>query len=272
MKLATSILLTAALALTTTAQNQQRPAIWATITYLKVAPDKAAQYEEALSTTYRKLMESRISAGEVTRYVSARMIMPAGADAKYNYISAVFQTGVPTLDRSREEVEKDWTRAGLKRASYIDRMSSLGAVMVKRELWRNIEMLGASETGDFVRFDTKKVSKPSDYVNNERTYYKPFWGERMKQGALKGWALYVVALPGGEDRPYSFVTVQWFKDEKQMYGPAAVPAVESWKIAAPGKDPWQLNREVTAAGHTASVELGRIRMVVGSVPSMNGGN
>lgn len=272
MRFATSIVLTTAFALSAGAQTQQPPPTWATITYLKVPNDKAAQYEEASSTMYRKMMESRIAAGEVIRYVNTKMIMPAGTDAKYNYISAVVQTGVPTLDRSPADIEKDWARAGLKRATYFDRMTTLGVVVVKRELWRNIEMLGAGEVGDFLRIDTKKVSNPADYVNNERTYHKPFWAERMKQGALKGWGLFYVSLPGGEDRPYSFVTVQWFKDEKQMYGPAAVPASESWKIAAPGKDPWQINRETIAAGHTASVELGRIRMVLRASGSSSSGN
>jgi hypothetical protein len=272
MKFATSILLSAALAFSAGAQNQQPPATWATVTYLKVPGDKMAQFEDAVSTMNRKVIESRISAGEVTRYVSTRMIMPAGSEAKYNYVSATVQTGLPTLERSRDQLEKDWARAGLKRATYVDRLNTLGVVLVKRELWRNIELLGAVEPGDLIRIDAKKVSNAADYVRNERTYHKPYWAERMKQGALKGWGLFYVSLPAGEDRPYSFVTVQWFKDEKQMYGPAAVPASESWKVTAPGKDPWQINRETIAAGHTATVELGRVWMVLRAAGASSGGN
>jgi hypothetical protein len=270
MKVSAPIFITAVLAFSAGAQNQQ-PATWAYVTYLKVPTDKIQQYEDAAGM-YRKVMEGRIAAGEVNRFIVTRMIVPFGSDAKYNYISLTIRTGVPVLDRSPADVEKDWTSAGLKRATWVDRMNTLGVVVVKRELWRNVERLGGVETGDFVRFDTKKVSKPGDYVNAERTYHKAYWAERMKQGALKGWALNYVALPGGEDRPYSFVTMQWFKDEGQMYGIPAVSPRESWKVAAPGRDPWQINRDTLAVSHTATVELGRVRLALGTPPAPPSGS
>jgi hypothetical protein len=246
------------------AQPPQTPTTWASVAYVKVPSDKMAQYEEVVSTMYAKMIQSRISAGEVTRYVHTRMILPSGSDAKYNYISATIQTGIPSLDASPADLEKAWSRAGLKRATYTAQMTALGATIVKRELWRNIERLGMAESGDFIRFDTKKVTKPMDYVNLERTYQKPYWAERMKQGAIKGWALYVVQLPGGEDRPYTHVTVQWFKDASQMLAPAAPgSANEAWKVAAPGRDGYSMNREMAGVSHTATVELGRVRMVLG---------
>ena len=116
------------------------------------------------------------------------------------------------------------------------------------------------------------MAKAADYVNLERTYYKPLWAERIKQGALKGWVVYYVALPGGEDRPYSYITAQCFKDEQQMLGPPAIPLAESWKVALPGKDPWQISRDTAAVSHTATVELGRVRMALGTpLPSTAGG-
>lgn len=270
-RLASSTCMSIALALTAAAQTQQQPASWALVSYLKVPAVKMAEFEQERSTTYRKMMEGRITAGEVTRCIATRMIAPAGSEAKYNYMIAVIETGVPKLDRDPAEVEKDWSRVGLKRATYMDKMTTLGVVLVKRELWRNIERLGTVEAGDFVRYDTKKVSKPGDYVNQERTYHKAYWAERIKQGALKGWAFFYVSLPAGEDRPYSFLTVQCFKDEQQMYGPSSVPPAESWKVAAPGKDPWQINRDTLAVSHTATVELGRVRMVLGHSMASSGG-
>ena len=81
-----------------------------------------------------------------------------------------------------------------------------------------------------------------------------------------------VALPGGEDRPYSYITAQCFKDEQQMLGPPAIPLAESWKVALPGKDPWQISRDTAAVSHTATVELGRVRMALGTpLPSTAGG-
>jgi hypothetical protein len=68
------------------------------------------------------------------------------------------------------------------------------------------------------------------------------------------------------------VTVQWFKDEQQMYGPPTVPYADSWKVAAPGMDPWQINRDTAAAGHTATIELGRVRMVLRPNASASGGS
>lgn len=272
MRLITPILTLTFLA-TLQAQTPQTPTTWASVAYIKVPGDKIAQYEEVVSTMYAKLVQSRISAGEVTRYVHTRMILPSGSDAKYNYVSATLQTGIPSLDPSPADLEKAWARAGLKRAAYTAQMTALGVTIVKRELWRNVERLGMAETGDFIRFDTKKVSKPMDYVSLERTYQKPFWAERMKQGAVKGWALYYVQLPGGEDRPYSYVTVQWFRDASQMFTPAAPgSAAEAWRVAAPGRDGYQMNREMSAVSHTATTELGRVRLVLGGAGATSAGS
>ena len=89
---------------------------------------------------------------------------------------------------------------------------------------------------------------------------------------MKSWAFYGVMFPGGEDRPYSYVTVQGFKDEAQMLGPAPAPMSEPWRAAHPTKDAYDTQKRVAAISHTATMEIGRIKALVrGSAAGGGGG-
>jgi hypothetical protein len=67
--------------------------------------------------------------------------------------------------------------------------------------------------------------KAGDYVNLERTIYKPLHEQRMKDGLISGWGLSAATLPGGSDRPYEFFPLNAVKKSEQIprmtggYGP-----------------------------------------------------
>ena len=232
------------------------------VQYNKVAPERSAAFEDAVKTQLAKVMQVRANEGAVTLWASSKMLFPSGSDAKYNYVLATVYRGVPPLEPSAPELEKDWTKAGLKRAAFLERMNSLGAVVVKREIWRGLETVGPLEAGDLIRVDAKKVTTARDYVDLERNVYKAVWSDRIKQGAMKSWAFFAVQLPGGEDRPYGFVTVQGFKDQQQMLGPASIPLSATWKSVHPTKDVYDVQKRTAAVSHTASVEVARVLVVV----------
>ena len=232
------------------------------VQYNKVAPEHAAAFEDAVKTQLAKVMQVRANEGAVTLWASSKMLFPAGSDAKYNYVLATVYKGVPPLEPVAPEVEKDWAKAGLKRAAFVERMHALGAVVVKREIWRGLETVGPFEAGDLIRIDAKKVTVARDYVDMERNVYKAVWSERIKQGAMKSWALFAVQLPGGEDRPYSFVTVQGFKDEQQMLGPASIPYSATWKSVYPNRDVYDVQKKIAAVSHTTTVDVAKVQVVV----------
>lgn len=271
MRITTLLLSLFALALAAAGQTAPPPAQFLTVNYVHVPMDKAAQAEELMKTMLSKVERARLDDNEIEGWVVTKMLVPIGTDAKYNYITATFHSGPPELGRSQAQIEKGWTKAGLKHSVFLDRRNTLGVTLVKSEVWRTIEVMGSFEEGQLIRFDTKKVSQPQEYVRLERTLYKPYWAERIQSGALQGWGFYYVALPGGEDRPYSYATVQSFKDEKQMLGPPSVPARESWAKAAPGTDPYDLQKQAAAVSHTATLEVGRILMIVRRAGTASGG-
>ena len=244
------------------AQQAAPPApAWYTMTFLKAPGDKTAAYEEAVRTQLAKVAESRVNSGELTFWAHNRLLLPGGSDAKYSHVLVYRYAGIPNLDLPPEETAARWAKAGVKRSDYVDRMNGLGVAVVKRELWRGLDGAGSVEAGDFIRLDMKKVSNNAQYSDLERTVYKPYWEERIKIGAMKAWGLYTLSIPGGEDRPYGFLTMQGFKDEQQMLGPAGVTARDSWAKTAPGQDPYAINKRAAEVSHTTATELWRVIQV-----------
>jgi hypothetical protein len=244
------------------AQQTAAPAqAWYTMTFVKAPGDKTAAYEEAVRTQLAKVAQSRVNSGELTFWAHNKLLLPGGSDAKYSHVLVYRYAGIPKLDLPAEETAAQWAKAGVKRSDYIDRMNGLSVVIVKRELWRGLDGAGTVEAGDFIRLDMKKVSNNAQYTNLERTVFKRYWEERIQIGAMKAWGLYALSIPGGEDRPYGFLTMQAFKDEPQMLGPASVPARDSWAKAAPGQDSYNIYKHAAEVSHTTATELWRVIQV-----------
>lgn len=70
----------------------------------------------------------------------------------------------------------------------------------------------------YVRVDYMKVApgNEEDYVNVERTTWKPIHEARMKAGIITNWFLYSVEYPSGTNADYTYATVNIYDDFSKM--------------------------------------------------------
>ncbi len=64
----------------------------------------------------------------------------------------------------------------------------------------------------YLKVDYMKVApgKTAEYLNVEKTIWKPIHRERLKAGKITGWYLYSVMYPRGSSAEYNYVTVSIF--------------------------------------------------------------
>lgn len=244
----------------------QQPPAFTMITYLKVPPEKAQAYEKLIKTDFGKYMQARADMGDILTWTHTKLVLPSGSDSKYNYVHGIVYKSIPALDPDPETMDKYWSKAGGSRSAFTDSTRSIGSVIVKREMWRLLELVGGVQPGGFLRIDYKKVgmNDTKDYVTNERNVYKKIWDQRIKDGAMLGWAFFGVQFPAGEDRPTNYVTVQAFKDEQQMLGTSAVSYQDSFQKLFPGKQLTDVVKNPAPGSHTTTMEIGRVLDVVRS--------
>ena len=70
----------------------------------------------------------------------------------------------------------------------------------------------------YVKVDYMKVApgNEEDYVNVERTTWKPIHEARMKAGIITNWSLYSVEYPYGTNADYTYATVNIYDDFSKM--------------------------------------------------------
>jgi hypothetical protein len=85
--------------------------------------------------------------------------------------------------------------------------AKLGEVsrLMRIELWRGLQELGRPEKGHFLRIDYLKVpaDKRTEWTRLEEGQWRPLQASKIKEGALSGWQVQELLLPGGSGEPYN---------------------------------------------------------------------
>jgi hypothetical protein len=89
----------------------------------------------------------------------------------------------------------------------------------------------------YLEVDYMKVESGNDeeYLKVEQDLWKPIHKERLKNGAIKSWALYGLRFPSGEDEKYNYMTVNVFDKFDRLEDPYG-NFPELMKKAHSGKD------------------------------------
>jgi hypothetical protein len=220
-----SMLAAVAIAPVAEAQPTTSP-VWAVHRAIKVKPGKATEFTEFYRTTIRRFHQARKDAGAQTGWSLTRLVVPSGEEAPYDYVSTTLHTRFPELDQSPADLAPFIEKAGTTPEKFVATLNEV-STLVRRTVSTGIDAVGMIEPGDYVRIDYMKVppGKAGDYVNLERTIYKPLHEQRMKDGIISAWVLSAATLPGGSERPYEFFTLNAVKKAEQIprisggYGP-----------------------------------------------------
>lgn len=224
------------------------------ITYIKVTPGKSAEYVALINETSKKVAQQRIAAGEIISWTLLRSVMPAGKEARADYIVSVISEGPPREPMSREKFAAELKKAGvaMKIEEYYERRDSLSH-LVAQEMWRPRERVGTVQKGNYMFVNYMKVHNAAAYTEFEKTVWRPMAEEWVKQGAMSGWLFSTRLLPAGSETPYSAFSVDIFPNWQAAFAARSTQGI--FEKVHPNKSYQQLGEDLRKLRDLARREL-----------------
>ena len=193
--------------------------------YIKVPAAGRTEFNQLIKEVSIKTAETRVKSGEIISWTLLQAVMPAGAEARADYLMSTIYQGIPPAPRDRSENEALLVKAGLT-MSYDDFLAKRDKIssLVATELWRPGSRVGAPQKGHYLFINHMKVKNAEAYTTFEQTVWRPLAEHLVKEGAMSGWIFASKVLPSGSETPYSFYTAdmfptwaavfkQWFSEE-----------------------------------------------------------
>lgn len=210
------------------------PPIYQTTTLIKVAPAKRADFTQFMNDTARKVAETRLASGQIISWTLLRSVMPAGEEARADYMISTLSEGIPPEPLERAGSEALLKKAGVKMslAEFITKRESLGS-QVAAEMWRISARVSAPQKGHYLFLNYMKVTNATEYGKFTTTVWRPLMEHWVKEGAMSGWIYATKVLPSGSDTAYAAYTADMFPSWTAAF--AARPTSVAFQKAHPGK-------------------------------------
>jgi hypothetical protein len=223
---------------------------------IKVLPGKMQDYRKFVTDYSLKANSQLVSSGEITSWMLLRSVIPAGEEARCDYISVTTHKAEPLPPLVPGEAEKILQKAGINMtwAAYTAKRIELTR-LVATELWRTRDRVGSSQKGDYLYLNYMKVHNPVDYLKFEHEVWRPLAESMVKDGSMRAWSLSTLMLPGGTDRKYAAVSADVFPSWEAVFKPGTF--AETFKKTHPDK-----NIEETMSSLTKLRDLGRRELFV----------
>jgi len=216
-----------------TAQDQQ-PTGYHNVTCVKVVDGKGPEFREFLETN-RKIGQVAVDSGRSTTSYRLRSIMPAGAAATCDYVFISMYKGAPPAPNATDTLPESLQKAGISMsaAEYRSRLNSVGR-LVSSELWRTAISVGEMQKGDYVYINHMKVHDAANWMEMERSIWKPMAEAWAKDHSQRGWVVAQPVLPSGTDLKYQAITADVFPSWDAAF--AQRPVDKTFKQIHPDKD------------------------------------
>ena len=232
----TMLLITASTVLNTAGLHAQtQPAYYQTVACVKVTPGKSADFRQFVNDTSKKMAETRAKTGEIVSWSLLRSVMPAGAEARCDYMISTNYEGAPPKPSSAEDTARTLEKAGVKMtaAQYYAKRESLSR-LVAMEMWRPRVRVGHPEKGNYVLLNHMAVHNAADYYKFEMEVWRPLAEVLIKEGTQSAWQFSTLLFPGGTDVKYRAVSADIYPSWDAVFKSHDVEA--SFKKAHPDKD------------------------------------
>jgi hypothetical protein len=230
------LLITASAVLATIGLNAQtQPAYYQTVACVKVTPGKFTEFRQFVNDTTKKMAESRTKTGEIVSWSLLRSVMPAGAEARCDFMVSTNYEGAPPKPPSAEDTAKSLENAGVKMtaAQYYAKRDMLSH-LVAMEMWRPRVRVGHPEKGHYVLLNHMAVHNAADYFKFEMEIWHPLAEEYIKEGIQSGWQFSTLLFPGGTDVKYRAVSADIYPTWEAVFKTHDTQA--SFKKVHPDKD------------------------------------
>ena len=227
-----------AAALSATLVAQQTPTGYHSISCVRVKPGKSAAFSALLSGDYSKIEKARVDSGAVSGWIALRTVIPAGTDAGCDYILVSFYPGLPAAPLSDDDMTAVLQKAGVSSTlqDWHARLTDLGE-LVSNNITQYQVLVGGSKKGDYLVFNSMKVTSVNECVAAQKRLWQPFAAEGVKEGAQDGWAVNIQIMPRGDKDPSRVSTVDIFPTWDSMFNYFGPDFETRWKKVHPEMSP-----------------------------------
>jgi hypothetical protein len=248
-RLVLPLALCAALGGAALAQDQQQGG-YHSVTCIKVRDGKMGEYREFMKES-RKVGQVLADSGMMATSLRFRSVMPVGAAATCDFLFVNLYQGTPPAPLGPDAFAENLKKAHISMSAddYLARRSSLSQV-VSSEMWRIAIQVGDIQKGDYAFLNYMKVHDADNWLELERSVWKPMAEAWVKDGTLHGWFVAQLVLPGGTGAKYQAVTLDVLPNWDATF--KGFPVDKTWKQVHPDKD---LNQVFEKLGKTRDLDL-----------------
>jgi hypothetical protein len=225
-------------AATLPAQQPAQPDVWASLTYIKVAPEHTQAYTAIARDMSQKVFEAVAANDRNFLHWSAARVLYPSPDAKYNWVGASVYIGAPpTPDAAAiEDVLK--RTLGMTQAQF-DAKAGPVRQIVGSQLLRRRGTATAQPTsqGDVrVMFGLKiKPGMANEVWDRTTNATQPLWQERANRGEIRGWSMWSRSFPWNEGEADAYGVIVHKDLASALKGVDQSTAAEIFAKVHPGK-------------------------------------
>jgi len=188
--------------------GQEQPLYFQTFNCIKVVPGKGTEFRQFVADTSKKVAETRVAAGEIATWTLLRSVMPAGSEARCDYMISTISEGMPPAPDGAGEFDKALQKANVKMTASEWTATAVSlARLVSTEMWRLRIRVGQPQKGHYLFLNYMKVHDAPEYNDFEDTVWRPLAEAWVKEGSQSGWIYATKMLPAGTDTDYAAYSV-----------------------------------------------------------------
>lgn len=179
------------------------PAYYQVLNLVKITPGKGTEYTQLVNDTSKKVAQMRADAGEIVSWTLLRSVMPAGQEARADYMISTIYEKAPRPPQSREDAEKSYkdAKVGMTVADMLAKRDKL-STLVATEMWRPRVRVGAPGKGHYVAINYMKVHDAAAQATYTNDIWRPMAEVWVKEGSQSGWMFATKVLPSGSETAY----------------------------------------------------------------------
>jgi hypothetical protein len=213
---------------------QQAPSNFYSVRCVKVKPGKSAEFNTFTNGDSRKLEQSFVDSGVVSMALELRTVIPAGAEAKCDYVFVQFYPGLPPAPMSDAETAAALNKAGisLSQAQWREEENNL-RYLVSNSIARSAVSVGRTKAGDYIVVNDMEVPDTGAWIADQKKLWQPIFEDAVKTGAMDGWSATEQFMPRGEKDQNITGTVDIYPDWKSVYTFFGASFPDRWKRIHP---------------------------------------
>ncbi|HQR31354.1 MAG TPA: hypothetical protein PLK30_01365 [Blastocatellia bacterium] len=196
------------------------PPRFAMIEYFKIEPGKGADYRKLEQEVWVPIHRERVKMGAIKSWSSWSVRLPGGVAREYDRV-------IITTFNKFSDVETPYPPGVFTKvfpnttaAEIVARTGALSK-LIRSEMVTLLDSTTPTGTAQMpkfaeIGFHKAEYGKGGEYVELERKYWKAVHQERVNRGILNAWNLYSVRYPGGTNREYGHITLNFFDKFEQL--------------------------------------------------------